>query len=287
MRALRLITVLALMFGAAACSGTRATSTGSITPSSSPASTAPAAPARGPAVASPVPTPPSHAGSFVPSDVSFVSTGRGWVIGQGRLLRTINGGGSWTGLPAPPPGTNRVRFATTRIGYAWTESGPLWMTNDGGLSWRSGELDRVGSLEIAGGLVWALAGDFPYPDVWRAPVGARTFSRVGHSPNRVDLLYVHGTTAFVSGPQSAGPVPSSLSVFADTAPVRNARLPCDSPTVYVPGAALGISTDGTVFLAPGNPSQAPGSTRPTCPPIRPTPGHPPPPHPKKIQALLR
>ncbi len=261
MRALRLIIVLALVFGAAACSGNSASSTGSNTPGSSHASTAPAPPS-GPAAATTVPTTPSRAGSLLPSDVSFVSTVRGWVIGQGRMLRTLNGGSSWTGLPAPPAGTNRVRFATTSIGYAWADLGPLWMTGDGSLSWRSGQLDRVDSLEIAGGLVWALAGEFPYPDVWRAPVGAITFSRVGHSPNRGDLLSVHGTTAFVLGPQGAGPVPSSLSVFADTAPVRNARLPCDSPTVYVPGAALGISTDGTVFLGcTRQPQSGPGTNQ--------------------------
>jgi photosystem II stability/assembly factor-like uncharacterized protein len=42
--------------------------------------------------------------------------------------------------------------------------------------------------------------------------------------------------------------------------VRNARLPCDAPNTSVPAAGLGISTDGTVFLActVGDPAVASG-----------------------------
>jgi hypothetical protein len=41
---------------------------------------------------------------FAASDVSFVLTQRGWVLGSGQLLATDDGALSWTALPAPRPG---------------------------------------------------------------------------------------------------------------------------------------------------------------------------------------
>ena len=61
-------------------------------------------------------------------------------------------------------------------------------------------------------------------------------------------LAVHGDVAYVVGQQGAGPIAASLDVFAGTQPVRHESLPCVRGQVYVPFAALGLSTDGLVYL---------------------------------------
>src|SRR5271170_1234463 len=85
------------------------------------------APAAASAAASPSPAsapasspPASVRPSFAASDVSFVSTQRGWVLGSGQLLTTDDGALSWTALPAPPARVTHLRFATSSDGYAWS-----------------------------------------------------------------------------------------------------------------------------------------------------------------------
>jgi len=91
------------------------------------------------------------------------------------LLRTTDGGRSWRLLPNPPfplpqrfdvtPGqsASTIRFATARVGWAF---GPaLWVTRDGGLTWRRDTtfgsrsdqaVNQIRALETAAGRVWAV-----------------------------------------------------------------------------------------------------------------------------------
>ena len=93
--------------------------------------------------------------NFAPSSVTFVSTGTGWVIGQAgtpgqctgpnpdictSMAATLNGGGTWQGMPAPvagPPdgarGVSGVRSLNGTDGWAF---GPqLYATHDSGQHW--------------------------------------------------------------------------------------------------------------------------------------------------------
>lgn len=198
------------------------------------------------------PTEPSPAavatGPFTATDVSFVSTRLGWAVSPGRLRQTTDGGRTWTRLPAPPQRADRVRFATERIGYAWALGQQLYLTGDGGQTWQPTRLGLVRQVEAAAGYVWALAGDEPYPGVWRAPVGAASFAQFGTTPDRTGTLDVHGAIAYVVGVQGAGPFAGSIDVWTGGRRT-NKQLPCRRDNaLYVPSSPLGVSTDGSVVL---------------------------------------
>jgi hypothetical protein len=216
----------------------------SAVPSATPVTLSPSAVA----AASP-PTPSAQAaGPIKVQDVSFVSADRGWALGSGKLVTTTDGGASWTRLPGPPAGATHIRFASPKVGYAWSTDGSLWITADGGVSWQPGGLTRVLSLETAAGLVWSIAGAQPYPYIWRAPAGSTAWANLGVTPDRSATLAVHGDVAYVVGQQGAGPIAPSLDVFVGTQPVRRESLPCVQGQTYVPFAPLGVSTDGLVYV---------------------------------------
>lgn len=235
--------LLTLAF-ATACS----TSSGSAPSGSTPTSPAASASASPPPTSAPSSSPPASVRpSFPVSDVTFVSTQRGWVLGSGKLLTTDDGALSWTALPAPPAGVTNLRFATSLAGYAWSIGGALWLTTDGAATWRPGRLGQVFSLETASGWVWAIAGPEPYPDVWRAPVGSTVWTNLGFTPDRTATLVVHGPTAYVVGQEGAGPIPPSMEVYTGTQAGRHRAVPCPG-SLPVPYAELGASTDGSLVL---------------------------------------
>jgi hypothetical protein len=239
--------VLVALVALAGCGSSRSGSVSSSTVPSAPVSASPsAAAATGPPASAP---PGAQAGGSIGvRDVSFVSAGQGWALGSGELVTTTDGGARWTRLPGPPAGLAHIRFASPRVGYAWTATGSLWITTNGAASWRRGGLTQVVSLETAAGWVWSLAGEQPYPTIWRAAVGSTAWTNLGPTPDRSATLTVHGDVAYVVGQQGAGPIAPSLDVFAGTQPVRHESLPCVQGQTYVPFAALGASTDGLVYL---------------------------------------
>lgn len=124
----------------------------------------------------PVPT------GFVAWSVTFVSDRQAYVLGDApchrppctSVVRTLDGGRSWRGVPAPraplpPPApapattapsretVRQIRFATGLDGYAY--GGGLWTTHDGARTWRrvSG-LNAVLDLEIDGRTAYAVVG---------------------------------------------------------------------------------------------------------------------------------
>ena len=235
--------LLAALAAATACSTSSPPAHSSSAPAPATASAA-ASPSTSTSASSP---PASVRPGFAVSDVSFVSTQRGWALGSGQLLTTDNGALSWTALPAPPAGVTRLRFATSSDGYAWSTDGALWLTTDGAATWQPGRLGQVLSLETASGWVWAIAGPQPYPDLWRAPVGSTVWTNLGFTPDRSAALLVHGPTAYVVGQEGAGPIPPSVEVYTGTQAGRHRAVPC--PTSQpVPYAELGASTDGSLVL---------------------------------------
>jgi hypothetical protein len=225
---------------------------------SAPASATASAAASPSSAAAPASGPPASARpSFAASDVSFVSTQRGWVLGSGQLLTTDDGALTWTALPAPPAGVTRLRFATSSDGYAWSTDGALWLTTDGAASWQPGRLGLVLSLETASGWVWAIAGQQPYPDVWRAPVGGTVWTNLGFTPDRSATLLVHGQAAYVAGQEGAGPIPPSVEVYTGSQAGRHRAVPCPA-SLPVPYAELSAATDGSLVLVcdvQGQPTQ--------------------------------
>src|SRR5580704_18024890 len=228
---------------------------GSSEPGSARSPAAPLAPVTASPSATAAASPPASAppctqaaGPIDVQDVSFVSADQGWAIGSGELVTTTDGGARWTRLPDPPAGAAHLRFASPKVGYAWSTAGPLWITTNGAASWQPGGLTQVVSLETAAGWVWSLAGPQPYPDIRRALVGSTAWANLGSTPDRSATLTVHGDVAYVVGQQGAGPIAPSLEVFAGTQPARHESLPCGQGQTYVPFAPLGTSTDGLLYL---------------------------------------
>ena len=283
--ALVALVALAALAALAGCGSSKPVSVPSSTASSAPGTASPSATA---ATGAPTSAPPSTqaAGPIDIRDVSFVSADQGWALGSGELVTTTDGGASWTRLPGPPAGAAHIRFASPEIGYAWSTAGSLWITTDGAASWQPGGLTQVLSLETAAGWVWSIAGAQPYPSIWRSPVGSTAWTNLGPTPDRSATLTVHGDVAYVVGQQGAGPIAPSLDVFAGTQPVRHEPLPCGQGQTYVPLAALGVSTDGLVYLVcdamnnqPSPPTQAQLAYESVNQGSSWSVGHPPPPQP--------
>ena len=127
-------------------------------------STSGGAPTVDPVAPGPVPA------GFTGADLTFVSVNRGWALGTApcaaepctSLLRTSDGGRSWSGGPAPRAGLTKgnsscsstpcvssVRFADPLHGYAFGE-GTLFTTADGGAHWTNEGGPATTSLEPSG-----------------------------------------------------------------------------------------------------------------------------------------
>ena len=165
-----------LTSGGAASTPTSTSTSTSATPSAS-ASVG----ASSPSAAAPSTAPPSTpAGGPVPAgfaatSVTFVSLQQAFVLGTApcankpctSILRTLNRGETWRGLPAPVvplgqpanstgPAVWGIRFATPSHGFVFGNG--LWETTDGGEHWAkvTGPGGSIVSLEVIDGQVLAL-----------------------------------------------------------------------------------------------------------------------------------
>jgi hypothetical protein len=182
-------------------------------------------------------------------DVSFISDESGWVLSGGQLLSTNDGGDTWTVIGPAPRAVSNLRFASLTDGYAWWNNGPLWLTSDGGRSWRRADLPRMVYLEVGAGVAWAITGPLPGPQLWRSPLGSTSWKHLGYGPGRDATLDVHGSTAYVTGQQGAGPDAPIISVWTtSTSSARNEQAPCNRLHRLSPFTPLGVSTDGVVLM---------------------------------------
>jgi photosystem II stability/assembly factor-like uncharacterized protein len=154
--------VAGLLLGLAGCgsTGTGASSparSGSRSSASAQAPTPSTAPSGTVSSGSPVPA------RFAATSVTFVSANEAFVLGTApcahapctSIVRTLDRGASWVGLPAPAipvgePGLTSapivwgIRFATPEHGFVFGDTG-LWETTDGGEQWTR-DLALAGSI---------------------------------------------------------------------------------------------------------------------------------------------
>lgn len=137
------------------------------------------------------------------------------------MEHTTDGGRSWSSMPAPrahiasswercnSPCVTSIRFATSRIGYAFGDTDPgntLFMTLDGGRTWRAQRGNAV-RLEAANGTairVRARQGGCPGPcvsAVQTGPVGGTTWASRLSAPFNIpeaDVEFArHGAQAYL------------------------------------------------------------------------------------------
>jgi hypothetical protein len=160
--------------GGSVSSGAPGSASGPATPATTPTSAAPASsPATGPVTTpagGPVPA------KFAATSVTFVSADEAFVLGTApcsvkpctSIVRTLNRGATWTGLPAPvvplgDPYTSTaqgavwgIRFADPSLGFVFGRG--LWETTDGGERWAAiaGPGNSIVDLEVIDGQLLAL-----------------------------------------------------------------------------------------------------------------------------------
>lgn len=193
------------------------------------------------------PVPPG----FQPLSVTFTSTTSAWLLGSApclsprawsrcpAVLRSQDGGRTWSGLPAPGDAAylGDIRFADPRNGWVVVRaplvakdpggvSGVLYATHDGGATWNRVPVPgAVSQVETAAGRVWVVARkDEPWPSAYSAPIGGDTFTRVGSAPGTGIALHGRYTYLYGSG-VDAGEPGDSLTVVKDGA-VTSHPLPC-------------------------------------------------------------
>jgi Photosynthesis system II assembly factor YCF48 len=209
--------------GPASTSPAPSTASGLSPATSSPGSSAP------PTSAPPVTTAPAVLvpAGFQPLSVTFVSAHTGWVLGTApcgtstctTLVRTSDGGATWTEVSQPPIALNAstsnsaawVRFVNLDTGWIVAPSGSqtssLWTTDNGGKDWAQepnpgGASAHIVALEASNGLVHLVEAE--------PGTGAdRIFtSPVGHQD---------WTASAAAASFGAGPVPSSQMILLGTA----------------------------------------------------------------------
>ena len=111
--------------------------------------------------AAPTTTPlPAH---FDPTSFTAISDSEFWLLGNGPIVHTTNGGKSYTTLPAPPlpepPGLDvQLRFADHEDGFAFDTGigSAFYATHDGGASWHEVSLRSIEGFATGGGYAYAV-----------------------------------------------------------------------------------------------------------------------------------
>jgi photosystem II stability/assembly factor-like uncharacterized protein len=162
----RMITsgVLALVIAAAGGTGVVLAfrNTGTEAPSATtppPTTTAPAPPPTSGPSGAPV------AASFAPPSgtIQFVSQALGWLVSDGHILATTDGGQTWTAQYSGPLHVSAIQFSDADHGWAISADQRLLQTVDGGVTWsdttdmHSPQFRNVQFLQPDVG--WAIAGE--------------------------------------------------------------------------------------------------------------------------------
>lgn len=171
------------------------------------------------AAASGPPGGPVPAG-FEPASVTFISASDGWVLGTTKtcahapctsVLRTTNGGRTWSGIPAPKfklanfnlaAGLLRLRFADASDGFAYGSQ--FWVTHNGGSSWHRVRQvpGYITDLETSAGVAYLAARHDGKVTIYSSPAGRNSWHRVSGLPRisgsaGLGTITLHGRSGWV------------------------------------------------------------------------------------------
>lgn len=147
---------------------------------------------------------------FNPEAFTAISEVTWWLLGTApcdghrctTIVHTIDGGPSFTRVPAPP--TTQVtdlRFGSLDDGYAFGQQ--LWSTHDGGKTWTRQQLGQSrGSsayeLEIAGGYVYVIVSSGGRTRLLRSAIAADRWTTLGGTGHGyLSGLWVEGNAVFI------------------------------------------------------------------------------------------
>jgi hypothetical protein len=197
-------------------------------------------------------------GSFEPAAASFVSATWGVVLGgsgctasracQAQLAVTADGGARWSAIRGPvvwlanggssPVQVSQVVFAGRADGWLYDSgyvSGSVWVTHNGGASWREIKLSgTVSTMEASAHAVYAVVGG----QLYSSPLGANAWLPVSAGPRSGpvtgNVLAVAGTSVWFG---------SDTSVWTTADGVHWARYPfgCSGLAQGEPYSLAGIS----------------------------------------------
>ena len=214
---------------------------------------------------------------FRPASVTFVSAARGWVLGTApcahrpctSIVRTLDGGHTWQGIPAPRtplltnPGATgggvlSLRFADARDGWAYGTQ--LWSTHNGGSSWHRVTLPvsrpSVLALEAAGGRVWALighrtsSGPVTAIRLYWAAVGSDRWHAGPLVPGAYELV-LHGSHTWIVAATGAAQTPHLWTLHGLT--LSRLSIPCTAAEAGGGGQLAAASATGLLFVCAGQP----------------------------------
>ena len=250
----------------------------------------------GSAAAQPASGNPPPPKGFEAASASFVSAQAGFVLGtrhcselpcKALLRKTVNGGKTWTSVPAPavslvPPFTapplsdvSTVRFENASDG--WLFNPGLWATTDGGAQWHRVSLPgEVIAVAAADGMVFAAAepvnGGTGQARLYQSQVGTTKWARVaGVAPAAALTVSGHSVWAGVAPAMSTSTdggkhwsklsfgcppdAPDATAVAA--ASPANVALDCTNPSDPQPGSSpkdvFTSANGGRTFHLAGHP----------------------------------
>lgn len=252
----------------------------------------------GSAAALPASGNPAPAG-FEADSASFVSAQTGFVLGTSNcselpckalLRKTVNGGKTWTAVPAAPvslvppftapplANVSTVRFENASDG--WLFNPGLWATTNGGVRWHRVSLPgEVIALAASDGLVFAVTepvnGGIGQATLYRSQVGTSTWTRVaGVAPASALTVSGHSVWAGIAPtmststdggkhwsklPFSCPPNLPDATALAAASPA-NVALDCTNPSDPVPGsgpkAVFTSANGGRTFHLAGHPGDS-------------------------------
>jgi len=197
---------------------------------------------------------------FQPRSFTAVSLDEWWMLGTARcttgsgdcgaIVRTTNGGSSFTGIPSPPVSASDVtqlRFANALDGYAFDPE--LWTTTNGGVAWtKVATPGPVVELEAADGEAYALAcvpsASCQSVDLLVAPVGSGKWQKAS---TPVKLGY--GAQFTLSGPNLyvlSGNEPPLVLLYSSDKAASFTKL--TDPCIPTLGGTVTAAADGSPTL---------------------------------------